>query len=155
MAKTKMERLKDGLFWGFIIFFLVLPFLAGIFGPGMLENHIKKHNPPEAPVKPWATKYRYYLGVCYDFRLNEKDAQRVYLESIDWYNDEERNIPEDDIWIGRSVFNYGALLWAKRKRQFAIQYFEFFLEQWSEHPEVDKKKVLQAEKRLRISRSGG
>lgn len=155
MAKTRMETFKDYLFYGILIFFLVGPLTAGALGPGLVNDYIKRENPAGRPVQPWATQWMYYLAISYGFQLNDTKAAAVYLELIDWYNDEDRAIAEDDLWVGRSIFKYADLLWGKRKRAHALEYFQFFLDQWSEHPDIEKDLVIQAQTRVRIYQSGG
>jgi hypothetical protein len=156
MPATRWEQTKKAFVIGVVILLIVVPLLAlSPVGPNLVKDHIDEQNPPDQPVKPWATERMYKLGRFYSLTLRDGKAKDVYHELIfQWYAKEleEREIDRKDPWVGMALYHYATILWNTRHKQDGAKYYVLFTKRWEDVPGVDPMLIDLARKRVMSSR---
>jgi len=153
MPETRYEQLKKYGLIAFVVLFLALPVVSVTpWGPGMVRSYIDRHNPPGQPVKPWATEWMYKLGRFYSMTLRDDAARQTYMDLFEWYFEDAREVPKQDVYVGLALFHYGKLLIDSGHIQKGIQKMEQFLARWGEDPDMDQDVVHLARNRVATSK---
>lgn len=151
-ASSKVERIKQYLFYTvLILIFGAFLLLITPLGPGMYYNSIKKANPLDQPVKPWATRSMFQLGRFYQMTLRTEKAQETYKELMyDWYEDhgKEMEIPADDPWVGKAIYWNAEILWDTGFKIQAREQWGLFLDRYDGVPGIEQNLLDNANARM-------
>lgn len=138
MAILKWEDFKKYCVILTLIVLILTPIIAVTpLGPGAVKSYIDRYNPEGEPVKPWATEWMFKLGRFYGITLRDESAMETYNELFEWYFDADREIDEEDPWVGIALYRYAMILSNTGHIQQATQKMERFVDNWGDNPEVD------------------
>ena len=127
-------------------------------GPGWVKDYIEKYNPPTQEVKPWGTRYLYYLAFFLHSTMREKQAVELYDKLYrEWYveNYETMKIPEGDVYVGMAVYHHANVLRRKLRRQRAKELYAWYLQEFATNPASDPHINDLVKRRVRIIEKGG